>query len=443
MSRTVTTALLIAGSLALLLVLLIGYGMNHTPAAAAQSAGTYDQHAGVVISFGNGAVLTRCVDLGEDRTANAIEVLESARPTLTLAIEAYASSTQVCKIEATGCPTDNCLCDCAVGIPQACQAYNTWRRYTLDEGAWQTPTTELQRATVRAGDVEGWAWGTHTISQITPPVLAFDEVCVSAILTPTSTLPPTPTSTPPPTNTVPTDTAPTDTPAPTASVKPSVRPTIDRRQEAPAPADQPVENPPTAAPPTPTITPRPIQPTRTPLPSNTPLTVVLPTDPPVATSAPVQVQPTPPIALPVAPSNLPSSTSVPTAPPTEPPPLPTEPPPTASPSPTPNLLETELALPSPMPITDFPEQGGQTPLPATAVSATLPPATATPVPDVAGVPSGGELAESPARPQTGITGEQNTSSSGSWLLYISIGLMLVLFLLLLLTLQIRAMRQRE
>jgi hypothetical protein len=87
---------------------------------------------------------------------------------------------------------------------------------------------------VLAGGVEGWSWGTGTVSEGTePPVRTFDQLCSAVLATATpTTAPPTLTATSQPTNTATetprpsatATTAPTNTPAPTGTLIPMATP---------------------------------------------------------------------------------------------------------------------------------------------------------------------------------------------------------------------------
>ncbi len=423
-----TPRLILAGfaaSLCLALGLVL-VGLRHTPVLADEAAAPeYPHHAGLVVDFGNGAVITRCVDLGQDAKASALEVLETARPTLTLQIETFMTSASVCQIEDTGCPADQCTtcaAACAEGVPGACQAFNTWRHYQLREGKWTTPTGDVRRAEVLSGTVEGWRWGRSSYTGVytEPPVLSFEQICVSQIITPTAT----PTNSPTPTLS-PTLTAtpfsglnaPTDTPIPTATLTPTDRPDLDRQREAPAPAVQPVENPAGTITPTATITPRP----QTEVPRNVVRTAVA-----VTAVAPVGQGGTGggDTVLPIVPGQ---------------PDQPLPEPPTDVPPPTPDLLQTELAV---LPRTATPASVGAV-APAPTLAAPEPPVVPpTPVPDVVGEPSGVFTPPPIVTSEVDVLGPP-ASPPGGWLLYIFIGLMLVLFLVLLVVLQIRAMRGEE
>jgi energy-coupling factor transport system substrate-specific component len=218
--------------------------------------------AGIVIDFGDGVVHTACVDLGADGQATGEEVLAAAG--FDILIEYSPMGGAVCKIGPQGCnfPGQPCWCEC-MSSPCVYWSYNH-----LQNGQWLYSTVGASIHMVRAGDVEGWAWGAGTVAQgAAPPVRTFEQICAPPTATPTWT--PWPTNTPLPTATW--TPLPTNTPPPTPTWTP-----------------WPTNTPP----PTPTWTPWPTDtppptPTWTPIPA-LPAAGALPNDTPTATPAPVE-----------------------------------------------------------------------------------------------------------------------------------------------------------
>ncbi len=174
--------------------------------------------AGIVIDFGDGMVHTACVDLGADGQATGEEVLAAA--SFDVLIEYSPMGGAVCKIGRQGCnfPGQPCWCQC-MSSPCVYWAYNY-----LQDGQWVYATVGASIRTVRAGDVEGWAWGAGSLTQgATPPLVTFSQICAPAAPTDTPTA--TPTWTPWPTNTP--QPTPTWTPWPTNTPQPT--PTCIRR----------------------------------------------------------------------------------------------------------------------------------------------------------------------------------------------------------------------
>jgi energy-coupling factor transport system substrate-specific component len=171
--------------------------------------------AGIVIDFGDGVVYTSCVDLGADGQATGEEVLATAG--FDVLIEYSPMGGAVCKIGNQGCnfPGQPCWCEC-MSSPCVYWSYNH-----LQNGQWLYSSLGASSYIVRAGAVEGWAWGAGTVAQgAAPPLYTFDQLCAAPTATPTWTAVPTntplPTATwtPWPTNTPPPTATPTWTPIP-------------------------------------------------------------------------------------------------------------------------------------------------------------------------------------------------------------------------------------
>lgn len=148
--------------------------------AAADSPG----RAGLVVTFGDGTTVTRCVQFEGEEISGA-DLLEASG--LSVVISRYGGlGGAVCRIEAEGCadPGD-CFCQCKGG---ECRY---WSYYHLgEEGAWEYSQVGPSSHGLRDGDVDGWAWGPGSISGgATPASYAFEEICP----------PPTAAPSPPPT----------------------------------------------------------------------------------------------------------------------------------------------------------------------------------------------------------------------------------------------------
>ncbi len=197
----------LVGALLLLIVAATG--------AAAQGP-EQGNRAGIVVDFGDGVVYTSCVDLGADGQATGQEVLTSAG--FDVLIEYSPMGGAVCKIDNQGCnfPGQPCWCEC-MSSPCVYWSYNH-----LQEGQWLYSNLGASSYIVRAGAVEGWAWGAGTVAQgAAPPLYTFDQICAAPTATPTWTA--VPTNTPPPTATW--TPWPTNTPLPTATWTPLPSPT--------------------------------------------------------------------------------------------------------------------------------------------------------------------------------------------------------------------------
>jgi hypothetical protein len=200
--------------------------------------------AGLVVRFGDGSVVTRCVEFTETELSGYDLLHRSG-----LSIVAGQSSglgVTICKIEDQGCPADNCFCQCQ---GSTC---NYWTYWHLTGETWSYSPVGASGYQVHSGDVEGWSWG----QSLPPPVVPLEQICA-----------PTPIPTPSPTDTI-TPTA-TDTPSPAITKTPTVT-TADTPAStiAETPSSQPTKTPPsptytatptvapqnTAVPPSPTPT---------------------------------------------------------------------------------------------------------------------------------------------------------------------------------------------
>ena len=174
----------------------------------------------LVVGFGDGRVITRCVALeageatGADLlTLSGLEVLVDASSGMGIT---------VCQVEGVGCsyPVDPCFCQCMSG--DTCAYWNYFFR-DPGESDWSYSALGALLREVEAGSVEAWVWGDGQ----TPPAddLTFEAICTLPTAVPTEP-PPRPTAQPATATPVPT--APkviTDTPAP--EVAPStVTPTV-------------------------------------------------------------------------------------------------------------------------------------------------------------------------------------------------------------------------
>ncbi len=249
------------------------------------TAGEGAHHAGLVVDFGDGTVITRCVGFDE-ATISGYELLQ--RSGLALEVAVSGPGAAVCSIEGTGCPASDCFCH----FPP-----DYWSYWHLDGESWRYSDVGASGYAVEDGAVDGWIWGDASAP---PQVIPFEAICAP---------PPTPTPTATPTSTL-TATPPPTTPPPTATSTPT----------APPPTSTPL--PPTATatplPPTSTPTATPLPPTATPTPTPLPPTAT-PTPPPTSTPTPTAtpMATSTPTASPTA-TLRPSPTCTPTVPPRPP-----------------------------------------------------------------------------------------------------------------------------
>lgn len=189
----------------LMLTALLGltFAIPVLPTTAAQEP----NRVGLVIDFGDGSVMTRCITFSESEITG-YEVLSRAGLSLVTYFDAGLGA-GICKIEDQGCPKSSCM---------TCDAPNYWSYWHLNGNSWAYSQRGASSHVVQDGDVEGWRWGTGD----PPSRVAFNQICAPPATDtpqPTSTPVP-PTSTPiPPTNT---PVPPTDTPPPTSPPEPEV-----------------------------------------------------------------------------------------------------------------------------------------------------------------------------------------------------------------------------
>lgn len=181
------TTLLIAASLMLGAVTLYARG---------EQART--KHAGIVVQFGNGEVVNKCVEFSEG-SLSGVELLERAGFD-TKVDASNAMGVAVCKINKDGCnyPGKTCFCECQGAD---CKYWSYWR---MVDGTWKYQENGASNTSIHNGDLEGWVWGAGGVSNAVPPALTtFDQVCVIEEATATlTTAPATETSTPTETATI-------------------------------------------------------------------------------------------------------------------------------------------------------------------------------------------------------------------------------------------------
>jgi hypothetical protein len=291
-------------------------GMNR--ALRAQDSAPHQ--AGLVIDFGDGRVMTFCIDLGADGQATGEELLRASN--LPVIFE-YGGGIggAVCKIDTVGSnfPAEPCFAHCTLQPGEPCMY---WSYSQLIGDHWQFSQIGASGTLVYSGDVNGWAWGESTIARgAQPPLRTLADICLPVTATPTASQTPTPTATA------------------TATLLPS------------------------AAPPA------------TATPHVAPVITATPTVSPTPTSTPT----TPPVVSPPVPTSVPAQAAVPAALPAPSPPAPTAQPPTVTPSatplPTPSAAPAETSLASlPTPASANRSAGGnmriQLPLIQHAIAAT-------------------------------------------------------------------------
>jgi hypothetical protein len=145
--------------------------------------------AGLIVRFGDGSVITRCVSFSEP-SLTGLELLQRAG--LAIRVDTNSSfGAGVCKINSQGCDAGkSCFCQCE---GSTC-AY--WQYFYLhaERGAWTYSNLGASIHQVSDGAVEGWSWGNN----VAPPMMSLDQICAASANVPTVALvtPSTPTARP-------------------------------------------------------------------------------------------------------------------------------------------------------------------------------------------------------------------------------------------------------
>lgn len=254
--------------LTLFLFLALGLGLVNAYGINAQG----QNRAGLVVQFGDGSTLTRCVSFNE-QSISGYDVLERSGFSVISAFDPSMGAL-VCKIENDGCSVNNCLCE---------NPPDYWAYWHLDGNSWVYSPAGVSAYMVQNGGVEGWSWGPGN----PPPVIPFEQICAD-----------TPSETPTITNTL---IPPTNTPAPSETF--THTPTTEPQTDTPIPPTSTTSSSDSSQQPTATSVP----PTHIPTPTFTPLGSQTPTQTPTAdnpypaesqeltaTLTPTQEQPYPP-----------------------------------------------------------------------------------------------------------------------------------------------------
>ncbi len=170
-------------SIRLLTLLLLGATLVVASSALAQDP---PGRAALVVRLGDAQTVTRCVEFVEPEISG-LELLE--RSGLALAIDFQSGGAAVCGIEESGCPADDCFCQCKGGAD--CVYWSYWQ---LSSGSWNYSLAGAGAMRVEDGQVHGWTWGPGSVTEAIPPEpTSFEAICTSSV-PPTNT--PVPTSPP-------------------------------------------------------------------------------------------------------------------------------------------------------------------------------------------------------------------------------------------------------
>lgn len=151
---------------AAILLLALLFTATATEISLAQSS----NRAALVVRFDEDRQESRCVAF-EEPEISGLELLK--RSGLYLDLEADGMGSLLCGIEDTGCPPEDCLCQCKGG--DSCIYWSYWRQF--DEG-WNYAQVGANSTKISDGSIDGWSWGPGTVNNaIEPTAISFDEVC--------------------------------------------------------------------------------------------------------------------------------------------------------------------------------------------------------------------------------------------------------------------------
>ncbi|MGQ9584672.1 MAG: hypothetical protein ACUVXG_04675 [Anaerolineae bacterium] len=141
------------------------------PGKAVPAEAQNPHRVGLVVVFEGGRVETRCVEFSETRVSGT-EVLE--RSGLQVVFHRTPGlGAAICAIEGLGCqfPAEDCFCRCRGA---ECRYWNYWR---FQDGVWLYSGLGASNRFPEDGDLEAWVWSD---GKSPPPLLSFEEVCLSA-----------------------------------------------------------------------------------------------------------------------------------------------------------------------------------------------------------------------------------------------------------------------
>lgn len=161
----------------LVLVLLALVGLSAlSPAMRAQDT----QRAALVVRFDDNTVAMQCIVFSEPQITG-YDLLTRSDQSIVAQFQG-SQGAAICAIGGTGCPADDCFCQCKSG-----DDCTYWSYFRQVGGSWQYSQQGALAAEVTDGSVDGWSWGPGSLTgAIAPPDVTFEEVC-GPPNTPTST----------------------------------------------------------------------------------------------------------------------------------------------------------------------------------------------------------------------------------------------------------------
>lgn len=150
----------------LFLIILTGLVLAYlVPQLAAQEP----NRAALVVRMEDGSVQTSCVEFPEAQITG-YDLLQ--RSGLDVTVDVQGMGALVCSIEDTGCPANDCLCQCRGG---ECQYWSYWHQI---DGEWLYSRAGAMAYPVLDGAVEGWSWGPGSVTDaVVPSETTFASVC--------------------------------------------------------------------------------------------------------------------------------------------------------------------------------------------------------------------------------------------------------------------------
>jgi hypothetical protein len=131
--------------------------------------------AAVVVRFGPDRVETHCVSFTEPGLTGE-QLLARAGLKSTLSVGTLGKA--VCAIGDTGCPADDCFCQCRGAN---CTYWSYWH---LEEDGWRYAALGAGAYEVTNGAVDGWSWGPGSVTEaVPPPLIDLVESCDVATTT--------------------------------------------------------------------------------------------------------------------------------------------------------------------------------------------------------------------------------------------------------------------
>lgn len=145
--------------------------------AYAPGAAQTQRRAALVVQFGDGSYVTRCVSFSEESITGLELLLRSG-----LQVSLWGSA--VCRIEQEGCdyPGQPCFCQCK---GSSCQYWSYWHwkddaSPSAGHGGWTYAQIGAGDYYVQNGNMEAWLWGD---AQTPPVAISFAGICPPSAVT--------------------------------------------------------------------------------------------------------------------------------------------------------------------------------------------------------------------------------------------------------------------